>query len=48
MAAKENYNDELIQILSSYNVSSKEWVIRQYDHEVQGASVIKPLDRHNE
>jgi len=24
-------------------VCSKEWVIRQYDHEVQGASVLKPL-----
>jgi phosphoribosylformylglycinamidine synthase len=24
-------------------VASKEWVIRQYDHEVQGGSVIKPL-----
>ena len=40
---KDNYNDELLAILSSYNVASKEWVIRQYDHEVQGASVIKPL-----
>jgi phosphoribosylformylglycinamidine synthase len=40
---KDNYNDELLQILSSYNVASKEWVIRQYDHEVQGGSVIKPL-----
>jgi len=40
---KDNYNDELIQILSSYNVASKEWVIRQYDHEVQGGSVVKPL-----
>ncbi len=30
-------------ILSSLNVCSKEWVIRQYDHEVQGASVVKPL-----
>ena len=40
---KENYNDELLAILSSYNVASKEWVIRQYDHEVQGASVVKPL-----
>jgi phosphoribosylformylglycinamidine synthase len=29
--------------LSSWNVCSKEWVIRQYDHEVQGASVLKPL-----
>ena len=40
---KTDYNDELLQILSSYNVASKEWVIRQYDHEVQGNSVIKPL-----
>lgn len=40
---KESYNDELIKILSSYNVASKEWVIRQYDHEVQGGSAIKPL-----
>lgn len=30
-------------ILSSYNVCSKEWVIRQYDHEVKGGSVVKPL-----
>ena len=30
-------------ILGSLNVCSKEWVIRQYDHEVQGGSVIKPL-----
>jgi len=40
---KDNYNDELLGILSSYNVASKEWVIRQYDHEVQGGSVVKPL-----
>ena len=40
---KENYSDDLMKILSTYNVASKEWVIRQYDHEVQGGSVIKPL-----
>ena len=33
----------LLDILSSPNVASKEWVIRQYDHEVQGGSIIKPL-----
>ncbi len=33
----------LLERLSSLNVASKEWVIRQYDHEVQGRSVIKPL-----
>ena len=43
MPEKDNYGDELLQILSCYNVASKEWVIRQYDHEVQGSSVVKPL-----
>ncbi len=43
IAEKDNYNEELLQLLSCYNVASKEWVIRQYDHEVQGSSVIKPL-----
>ena len=33
----------LLAILGSLNVASKEWVIRQYDHEVQGGSVVKPL-----
>ncbi len=33
----------LLKILGSLNVASKEWVIRQYDHEVQGGSVVKPL-----
>ncbi len=36
-------SDTLLAILASLNVASKEWVIRQYDHEVQGGSVIKPL-----
>jgi len=40
---KQCYNDELLRILCSYNVASKEWIIRQYDHEVQGGSVVKPL-----
>ncbi|MCH2180030.1 MAG: phosphoribosylformylglycinamidine synthase subunit PurL [Mariniblastus sp.] len=35
--------EDLLAILSSLNVASKHWVIRQYDHEVQGGSVIKPL-----
>ena len=33
----------MLQILGSPNVASKEWIIRQYDHEVQGGSVVKPL-----
>jgi phosphoribosylformylglycinamidine synthase subunit PurSL len=39
--------DALKKILSSYTVASKEWVVRQYDHEVQGGSVIKPLTGAN-
>lgn len=35
--------DVLLAILGHYSVCSKEWVIRQYDHEVQGGSVVKPL-----
>jgi phosphoribosylformylglycinamidine synthase II len=34
---------ELKKILGSWNTCSKEWVIRQYDHEVQGGNVLKPL-----
>jgi len=32
-----------LDLLSRPNIASKEWIIRQYDHEVQGSSVIKPL-----
>jgi phosphoribosylformylglycinamidine synthase len=35
--------ESLLKILASPNVCSKEWIIRQYDHEVQGGTVIKPL-----
>lgn len=38
-----NYSEDLLKILASPNVCSKEWIIRQYDHEVQGGSVVKPL-----
>jgi phosphoribosylformylglycinamidine synthase len=33
----------LLKLLLRYDICSKEWIIRQYDHEVQGGSVIKPL-----
>jgi phosphoribosylformylglycinamidine synthase len=33
----------LLALLSHYSISSKEWVIRQYDHEVQSGTIIKPL-----
>jgi phosphoribosylformylglycinamidine synthase II len=42
-AVPSDLNRELYRILGTWNVCSKEWVIRQYDHEVQGVSVLKPL-----
>ncbi|MFH0981661.1 MAG: phosphoribosylformylglycinamidine synthase subunit PurL [Planctomycetota bacterium] len=41
--SEATFADALLERLRSYNIASKEWVIRQYDHEVQGGSVIKPL-----
>jgi phosphoribosylformylglycinamidine synthase subunit PurSL len=40
---KAGYGADLKKILGAWNVCSKEWIIRQYDHEVQGGSVVKPL-----
>ncbi len=46
---KKDYGTDLKRILAAWNVCSKEWVIRQYDHEVQGGSVLKPLQGvHND
>ncbi len=33
----------LLRLLGQLNVTSKEWVIRQYDHEVKGGTILKPL-----
>jgi len=38
-----DFNETLQKVVSSPNIASKEWVIRQYDHEVRGNTVIKPL-----
>ena len=42
-ACPPDLTDSLMQLLGRFNICSKEWVIRQYDHEVQGTSVVKPL-----
>ena len=39
----EDLGEVLERMLSRLNICSKEWVVRQYDHEVQGGSVLKPL-----
>ena len=38
-----NFKNLIIDMLSRPNICSKEWITRQYDHEVQGTSVVKPL-----
>ncbi len=39
----EDLTFTLLSMLSRLNIASKESIIRQYDHEVQGGVVIKPL-----
>lgn len=39
----KDFGKTLKEILALPTVASKEWIIRQYDHEVQGGSIIKPL-----
>ncbi len=33
----------LLDLLAHPNIASKKWIVTQYDHEVQGGSVIKPF-----
>ena len=41
--ARTDYTDTLRQLLGSLNICSREAVIRQYDHEVKGRTIVKPL-----
>ena len=43
LPSKTDWTDELKAILASPNVASKEFIVRQYDQEVQAHSVLKPL-----
>ena len=44
---KKDFTLDLLSLFSNPNIASKEWIIRQYDHEVQGGSVLKPLQGVN-
>ncbi|MCX7784838.1 MAG: phosphoribosylformylglycinamidine synthase subunit PurL [candidate division WOR-3 bacterium] len=45
----QDYNRIVLEMLSDYNVASKEWIVRQYDLEVQGNTIIKPfVGKYNE
>ncbi|MEA1968505.1 MAG: AIR synthase-related protein [Thermodesulfobacteriota bacterium] len=43
LGSPNDFETLLCDMLSRPNICSKEWITRQYDHEVQGGSVIKPL-----
>jgi len=43
LPAAPDLGAELKGMLGQLNICSKEYVVRQYDHEVQGSSIIKPL-----
>ena len=43
LAVPRDLTSVLLNLLSWWDTCSKEWIIRRYDHEVQGGSVVKPL-----
>jgi phosphoribosylformylglycinamidine synthase len=42
-----DHRGALLAMLDRPNLCAREWITRQYDHEVQGASVLKPLVGRN-
>ncbi len=43
LPAEQDHKQALLNVMADFGVCSKEWIIRQYDHEVQAASAGKPL-----
>jgi phosphoribosylformylglycinamidine synthase II len=43
LAVMRDYSDMLLNLLRRENICSREWIIRQYDHEVKGKTIVKPL-----
>jgi phosphoribosylformylglycinamidine synthase len=39
----QDLTGEILRLLQAPDIASKEWVVRQYDHEVQGTSGLKPF-----
>lgn len=38
-----DYSETLLKLMGSLNICSREHIIRQYDHEVKGKTIVKPL-----
>ncbi len=43
LPVRRDYTGDLLELIAHWDVCSKEWIVRQYDHEVQARTVIKPL-----
>ncbi|MCA8966012.1 MAG: phosphoribosylformylglycinamidine synthase subunit PurL [Planctomycetes bacterium] len=43
LPAETDLRGALLAVMGDYGICSKEWIVRQYDHEVQAASAGKPL-----
>ncbi len=41
--AAPSTKDALLALLADPNIASKHWIIQQYDHEVQGNTIVRPL-----
>jgi phosphoribosylformylglycinamidine synthase len=45
--SQTRFDDDVLALLAMPQIGSKEWVIRQYDHEVQAGAVVRPLTGPN-
>ena len=43
LPVQSDYSETLLKLMGSLNICSREHIIRQYDHEVKGKTIIKPL-----
>jgi phosphoribosylformylglycinamidine synthase len=44
---RARYDRDLLALLAMPQIGSKEWIVRQYDHEVQAGAVVRPLGGPN-
>src|SRR2546428_12920464 len=40
-----HYRTTILDLLRAPNIASKQYVVRQYDHDVRASTVLKPLQR---
>ncbi len=43
LKAQTDFSETLLKLMGSLNICSREHIIRQYDHEVKGKTIVKPL-----